>query len=163
MDYEIRLFRPEDIDSVVEINRLCLPENYPEQFFMGLHYHAPKAFFVAVVDSKIIGYVMSRIERGISHFGRRPVKKGHIVSIAVHPEYRRNGIGTSLLTSALNGMREYGAIEVYLEVRKSNEAAIAIYESIGFETKSILRGYYRDGEDAYVMSKRLVTEESEDQ
>ncbi len=160
MNFEIRQFQPEDIGSVISINRLCLPENYPEQFFMGLYYHAPKAFFVAVSEDKVIGYIMCRIERGISHFSRRPIKKGHIVSIAVRPEYRRHGIGTTLIESAINGMIEYGAIETFLEVRQSNVDAISVYESLGFKVKSVLKGYYRDGESAYLMAKRLLTEDT---
>ncbi|MGQ4912828.1 MAG: ribosomal protein S18-alanine N-acetyltransferase [Candidatus Thorarchaeota archaeon] len=153
--YTVRQFVPEDIKAVVGINQQCLPENYPEQFFLGLHYHAPKAFFVAEDDEgQVVGYIMCRIERGLSGFGRLPTKKGHIVSVAVLDHKRNMGIGTELITSAIRGMTEYGAGEFFLEVRKSNEAALAIYEKLGFSVKRVLRGYYRDGEDAYLMAKR---------
>ncbi|MHA2397130.1 MAG: GNAT family N-acetyltransferase, partial [Candidatus Thorarchaeota archaeon] len=81
--FTIRQFQPDDLKQVVSVNLRCLPENYPDQFFMGLYYHAPKAFFVAEHEGEVIGYIMCRIERGISGFGRMPVKKGHIVSVAV--------------------------------------------------------------------------------
>jgi len=48
-----------------------------------------------------------------------------------------------------------GCDEVYLEVRVSNEQAIRVYEKLGLETRSRLRGYYRDGEDAYLMAREL--------
>jgi ribosomal-protein-alanine N-acetyltransferase len=153
--FKIRQFQPDDINSVVVINQQCLPENYPEQFFLGLHYHAPKAFFVAQVDDSVIGYIMCRIERGISGFGRLPTKKGHIVSVAVMHDSRNTGIGTALISAAMKGMQDYGASEVFLEVRKTNEAAIGVYEKLGFSVKRVLRGYYRDGEDAYLMAKKL--------
>ena len=74
-DYVIREFEQNDIESVVAINRSCLPENYPDHFFMGLHYHAPQAFLIALDPEHIFGYIMCRIERGISTFGKMPVKK----------------------------------------------------------------------------------------
>ena len=107
----IRQFERDDLKSVVAINQSSLPENYPDQFFIGLHYHAPKAFLVAVEDGMVIGYIMCRIERGISSFGRKPVKKGHIVSVAVFTEHRRKGIGTELIQAAMDGMLEYGISE----------------------------------------------------
>ena len=149
--YDIREFTTDDIRQVVFINKEALPENYPDQFFLGLHYHAPKAFLVAQVDDDIVGYIMCRIERGISSFGRLPVKKGHIVSIAVLRAKRHQGIGTALVKKSMDSMKEYGAAEYFLEVRKGNEDAVSIYESLGFTVRRVLRGYYRDGEDAYLM------------
>ena len=161
-DYSIRLFEREDIDSVVSINRSSLPENYPEQFFLGLQYHAPKAFLVAVEDGKVHGYIMCRIERGISSFGKMPVKKGHIVSVAVLDSCRHKGMGTSLIKAGMEGVKEYGASEIFLEVRKTNEEAISVYEHLGYEIKRVLKGYYRDGEDAYLMAFKFpITSEEE--
>ncbi len=151
--FSLRLFHPDDIKHVVSINQRCLPENYPDQFFLGLHYHAPNAFFVAEYEGEIIGYIMCRIERGISGFGRMPVKKGHIVSVAVLTTLRNKGIGKALISAGMRGMMDYGATEFFLEVRKTNEEAIAVYEKLGYSVRRVLRGYYRDGEDAYLMVK----------
>ena len=152
--YTLRLFQPADIKDVVSINQLCLPENYPDQFFLGLHHHAPNAFHVAEYNGEIVGYIMCRIERGISGFGRLPVKKGHIVSVAVLRNMREKGIGTALINAAMEGMTGYGATEFFLEVRKSNEAAVKAYEKLGYSVRRVLRGYYRDGEDAFLMVKK---------
>jgi ribosomal-protein-alanine N-acetyltransferase len=150
-EFKIRQFEREDIESVVDINRSCLPENYPDQFFLGLFHHAPKSFLVAECDDGICGYIMCRIERGISSFGRSPVKKGHIVSVAVLSSHRHQGVGSRLVVAAMKGMKEYGASEYFLEVRKTNEDAIKLYEKLDFDIKRVLKGYYRDGEDAYLM------------
>ncbi len=149
--YNIREFHPDDIRHVVHINKEALPENYPDQFFMGLHYHAPKAFLVSEVNNEIVGYIMCRIERGISSFGRLPVKKGHIVSVAVLTSHRHKGIGTALIKGGMDAMTEYGSREFFLEVRKGNEEAVSVYETLGYSVRRVLRGYYRDGEDAYLM------------
>jgi len=161
-EFKIRPFEREDIESVVSINRTCLPENYPDQFFLGLYHHAPKAFLVAECDEGICGYIMCRIERGISSFGRAPVKKGHIVSVAVKISHRHQGVGSKLVIEAMKGMKEYGASEYFLEVRKTNEDAIKIYEKLDFEIKRVLKGYYRDGEDAYLMVRDAGASEEED-
>jgi ribosomal-protein-alanine N-acetyltransferase len=160
----VREFEKEDIEEVMRINQTCLPENYPSSFFLGLHTHAPKAFLVALHDERIIGYIMCRIERGISSFKRAfPVKKGHIVSVAVLHDYRHRGIGSHLIKLGMEGMVSYGAVEFFLEVRKSNTAAVIVYEKLGFEVGRVLKGYYRDGEDAYLMvrQKDKMSEESD--
>ena len=159
--FTIRQFQPDDIKQVVSINQRALPENYPDQFFMGLHYHAPKAFFVAEYEGEVIGYIMCRIERGISGFGRMPVKKGHIVSVAVLNTMRNKGVGTALITAGMDGMKSYGASEFFLEVRKTNEEAIGVYEKLGYSVRRVLRGYYRDGEDAYLMIKKDESSQEE--
>jgi ribosomal-protein-alanine N-acetyltransferase len=160
--FTIRQFQPDDIKQVVSVNLRCLPENYPDQFFMGLYYHAPKAFFVAEHEGEVIGYIMCRIERGISGFGRMPVKKGHIVSVAVLNALRNKGIGKALIHAGMEGMISYGASEFFLEVRKTNEEAIAVYEKLGYNVRRVLRGYYRDGEDAYLMTKNGTSKEEAD-
>ncbi|MEM1764016.1 MAG: GNAT family N-acetyltransferase, partial [Candidatus Jordarchaeales archaeon] len=70
------------------------------------------------------------------------------------------GIGRMLLERGLQAMRKYGAEEAVLEVRVSNEPAISLYKKIGFVVVKTIKGYYHDGEDAYLMCKKLV-EESE--
>jgi ribosomal-protein-alanine N-acetyltransferase len=78
-----------------------------------------------------------------------------VVSIAVMPEHRRKGIAEALMTTAMEGMRKYNAKQCYLEVRVTNEAAVGLYKKLGFEISRTVRGYYADGEDAYVMSRKL--------
>lgn len=157
--YIIRNVRLDDIDQIIKINRLSLPENYPYYFFVEHAKEYTNAFYVAEAEKgKIVGYVMPRIELGFSNFRAIPtfVKKGHIVSIAVLEEYRRKGIGTELLKASMKSMKEYyGAEEVYLEVRVSNYPAISLYEKLGFKKIKVLRGYYADGEDAYLMATPL--------
>jgi ribosomal-protein-alanine N-acetyltransferase len=146
----------DDLAKVVEINRLCLPENYTDFFFVDLYRRFPDTFYVAEKDHEILGYIMCRIEVGLSNLGLSGLmKKGHVVSVAVLPDYRRHGIGEALVTQAMQGMRQYGAKQCYLEVRITNESAVGLYKKLSFETTRTIRGYYSDGEDAYVMSKKL--------
>ena len=154
--YELRKFTMNDLGSVTRINQVCLPENYTDFFFVDLYRRWPETFLVAEENAEIVGYIMCRIEVGLSNLGLPGLaKKGHVVSVAVIPEHRRMGVGGALVTKAMEGMRKYGAKQCYLEVRVTNEEAIGLYKKLGFEVTRTIRGYYADGEDAYVMSKRL--------
>ncbi|MCX8153363.1 MAG: ribosomal protein S18-alanine N-acetyltransferase [Candidatus Bathyarchaeota archaeon] len=154
--FKLRKFKPDDLQSVMQINRLCLPENYTDYFFMDLHQRFPETFIVAEEDGRIIGYIMCRIEVGLSNIGLGGlIRKGHVVSIAVLPESRRKGVAQALLTAAMEGMRYYKAKQCYLEVRVTNVAGISLYKKLGFEISRIIEGYYSDGENAYLMTKKL--------
>jgi ribosomal-protein-alanine N-acetyltransferase len=140
----------------MHINRVCLPENYVDYFFIDLYSRFPETFIVAEENGEVVGYIMCRIEVGLSNFGFSGLmKKGHIVSIAVLPQYRHKGIGEALIKSAMEGMRLYNAKQCFLEVRVTNTPAINLYKKLGYEITRTIRGYYSDGEDAYVMSKKL--------
>jgi len=180
----VRNAREEDIPAVMEINLSSLPENYWYGFYKYLLDAYGKAFFVAEVDGQIVGYAMSRIERTrdpvllglhreLDEREEKPILSkileavkrqlgeektvGHLVSIAVRREYRGRGIGSKLLEATIKAVKDvYKAEALYLEVRVSNYTAIRLYEKFGFRKARIIRGYYRDGEDAYVMVKRLV-------
>lgn len=102
-------------------------------------------FLVAEDDSEIVGYVVA--DRVSDH----GAAVGHVKDLAVVPDRRGEGIGSRLLSSALVEVYVAGADRVKLEVRESNDAAQALYESFDFELHHVLPGYYDDGEDAYVM------------
>jgi len=158
-DFSLRKFTPEDLEEVIHINRSCLPENYIPSFFLSIYKGYPESFIVAERDGRVVGYIMCRIEKGFSS-KFKIVKKGHVISIAVLPEHRRMGIGYALMKEAMKAMHKiYGAEECYLEVRVSNEAAINLYKKLGFEISGKIKGYYLDGEDAYIMSRKLPIEE----
>lgn len=152
----LRKFAVNDLASVTQINTACLPENYTDIFFVDLYRRYPETFVVAEEDGKIVGYIMCRIEMGLSNFGLSGVaKKGHVVSVAVLPEQRRKGVGKALVLRALDGMRGYGAKQCYLEVRVTNQEAISLYKKLDFDVARTIHGYYADGEDAFVMSVKL--------
>jgi ribosomal-protein-alanine N-acetyltransferase len=154
--FKLRKFTPDDLQGVMQINRETLPENYSDYFFMDLYERFPETFIVAEEEGKIAGYIMCRVEVGLSNFGLGGlIRKGHVVSIAVLPRFRRKGVAQSLLNTAMEGMRFYKAKQCYLEVRVTNDAGVALYKKLGFEVSRTVHGYYSDGEDAYVMSKKL--------
>ncbi len=104
-----------------------------------------KGFLSSIVES-----IKSIVSKG--YYG----KAAHLISIAVLKPFRRRGIGSMLLRESMRAsVRAYGAESMYLEVRVSNEPAIKLYEKFGFRKVRMIESYYLDGEDAYVMARRL--------
>ena len=78
-----------------------------------------------------------------------------LFNIAVDPDYQRQGLGRALLEHLIDELEKRGVATLWLEVRASNAAAIALYESLGFNEATIRRNYYptTDGrEDAIIMA-----------
>lgn len=96
----------------------------------------------AVEDDRMIGFVAGD--------ARRTEGVGWIATIGVDPRYQRRGIGRALLRACEVKLKEP---RIKLTVRMSNSAAIALYESEGYQTVDIWKSYYRDGEDAVLMEK----------
>ena len=154
--FTLRRFKPADLEKVIYINQVCLPENYSKYFFLDLYERFPETFIVAEVAGEIVGYTMCRIETGLPDFGLLGIaRRGHVISIAVLPEHQGKGIGQALMEDALSKMQMHRAKECYLEVRVTNVPAIGLYKKLGFETSRTVHGYYADGEDAAVMTKKF--------
>jgi ribosomal-protein-alanine N-acetyltransferase len=155
-DYVIRRCEEQDLPAVIDINLAALPEHYSDYFFESILRELPEAFIVAEIENRVVGYIMCKIEFGFSNFRKLGfVKKGHVVSVAVLDEHRNKGVGKALMLEGINGAGVRRSDEIYLEVRVSNSGAVKMYERLGFEIKSRLRSYYRDGEDAYLMALEL--------
>ena len=81
----------------------------------------------------------------------------HVNNIAAHPDFRQQGIGSSLMQTAIAEGRRRRIAFVLLEVRASNEAAQSLYRKLGFSFVARRRDYYRfPTEDAFVMKKELT-------
>jgi ribosomal-protein-alanine N-acetyltransferase len=145
-DVEVRAAVRADLLDVFRIEKRSFEQPWPyaafEQF-LG----APG--FLIAEDDVLVGYVVADTveDRG------RPF--GHIKDIAVDPTRQREGIGRTLLSHALAALASAGAGRIKLEVRRSNRTAQSLYETFGFEFHHVREGYYEDGEDAYVMVRRL--------
>ncbi|MCJ7626488.1 MAG: ribosomal protein S18-alanine N-acetyltransferase [Anaerolineaceae bacterium] len=79
--------------------------------------------------------------------------EGHIGTIAVHPDFRQQGIASSLVTYALENIQREGVNIVFLEVRRTNIAAQVLYKKFGFHKTGVRAKYYADNqEDALVFT-----------
>ena len=135
----IRRCEEKDLPAVVEIERLSFSHPYP--LFVFKRYLSAH-FFVYEENHTITGYVIG-IKMGV---------KGLIISIAVHPFFRRRGYGKKLIEHLA---REMKAEFLEIQVRRGNTGAQKFYLSLKFEIKGIIPHYYQNGEDALIMVKRL--------
>lgn len=104
-------------------------------------------WLVAVEGGVVCGYV-----------GSQSVLDGaDMMNIAVHPDYRKQGIGYNLVDKLIDLLKAKDVISLSLEVRVSNENAINLYNKMGFEIIGKRPGYYRNPrEDAYIMRKEFA-------
>ncbi len=84
------------------------------------------------------------------------VDDADIEIILTCPSHRRKGVASALYLTAEREIIESGKQKIFLEVRQSNEGAIALYERLGFNQVSCRKKYYNDGEDAFVFVKEIV-------
>ena len=107
-DFVIRRCTESDLDGVIAVNEKELPEDYPFFFYKSILDNYPEGFLVAcpkIDQKKIVGYIMWRIERTPSKSSLKLINKGHLVSIAVSEDYRRQGIAEALLASSMPAIR----------------------------------------------------------
>jgi ribosomal-protein-alanine N-acetyltransferase len=83
----------------------------------------------------------------------------HILNLAVHPDYRRAGIGRALVQRVLDDAAAKRALSVSLEVRPENDGARALYRGFGFADHGVRKHYYGRGEDAIIMTRMLAQAE----
>ena len=142
----IRKALPSDFDKIVEVESLSFKRPYPPiLLFSLLHLHGDM-FYVALADGEVVGYAVG---------ARRRDGSGHVISIAVRPEWRGRGIGVKLMETLLDAFKERGLKRAVLEVAVSNEEAVAFYKRLGVKVITLLKDYYPWGEDAYFMVKEL--------
>lgn len=138
---------PSDLDEVMAIERTAFRYPWSSRFFLEELQVPCARSFLAEVNGKIIGYVL---------FWLLP-EEADIHNIAVHADFRRQGIGQALLQRVLEQARKRNSSRVTLEVRISNIVAQSLYQSVGFMVRGVRKGYYSDdGEDALVMTLELA-------
>ncbi len=149
----IRPYDQKDLSSIYEIERNCFSESerYTEQHLEMLGEFKRYCFLVAQenLGNTIVGYCIGVIK------STREGKIGHIISVAVHPNYRRRGIGIGLVKELMRRLKD-AATYFRLEVKMTNNAARKFYCKLGFNYEYILRNYYGKGKDAVVMRMRGV-------
>ena len=107
------------------------------------------SMWVREAGGEIIGYYALMAAAG----------EAHLLNLTIAPMWRRRGLGRDLLEHCLARACDHCAASLFLEVRTSNTAAIALYHSSGFVDLAVRRGYYpaREGrEDALIMKKDLT-------
>jgi ribosomal-protein-alanine N-acetyltransferase len=168
--YSIRPMEPGDIPSVVAIDRLSFPTPWSASSYAYELKHRNSSFFYVLLkldsaedsppergwrrwlhsatglrQSRVIGYVGIRLRDAGTH----------ISTIAIHPDWRGNGLGELLLLTVIEQSTRMERGIVTLEVRPSNKTAQRLYQKYGFRFTGIHEGYYRDGENAWLMAVEI--------
>jgi RimJ/RimL family protein N-acetyltransferase len=166
MTWEIRRAAPGDAAALVELARTvgAEPEGWliadgdwrtpseERRYLRAVRRHSHAAVFVAEAPEGIVGRLS---------IARDPHPASEHVAdlgLMVAAEHRRQGIGRALMTAAEAWAREAGVRKLELHVFPHNEAAIALYEDLGYEREGFRRGQYRRGRtflDAVLMAKQL--------
>jgi ribosomal-protein-alanine N-acetyltransferase len=138
----------DDLDEIVEIEGLSFPRPWSRQAFV--EELRREISTIAVLRQKETGRLVAYINFWTVH------DEVHVLNLATHPECRRRGLARRLIEHAVEIGLARGAREVTLEVRRSNEAAIALYKRSGFSVVGLRTRYYENGEDAILMALKLV-------
>ncbi len=142
--FRLRPARKKDLETIFFIERQSFPTPWSVTSFYYEH-QKPYATLWVVENcyGKIVGYICFwMIEDEV-----------HLVNIAVSPESRRQGVASFMLKTMIRYARHKKAKRIFLEVRETNRAAIALYQKLGFKIDGRRKGYYSDTkEDAILMS-----------
>jgi ribosomal-protein-alanine N-acetyltransferase len=143
----IRRARLTDVKSIWDIERLSFPAPWSLWCFLSELGNPNSHILVAGPPQpqswETRGYIVYWVV----------AQEMHIMNLAVHPQYRRQGVARALLEESLSRARALGAAVAWLEVRPSNQPAQALYESFGFQKVGMRPRYYADNqEDALLMA-----------
>ena len=140
----IRRMTLDDVARVAEIDRLSFSLPWSERSFRYEVTQNPASRgWVTEIEKHVVAMLVLWLI----------VDEAHIATIAVHPDFRRQGIGEQVLLAALQASRMEGARRAFLEVRAGNVAAQAMYRKYGFVVDGRRAKYYKDNnEDAILMS-----------
>ncbi len=142
----IRSMTEADLDAVAGLEVACFSIPWSRRMIQDELDNDRARYLVAAVEGQVAGY------GGVWIL----FDEGHITNIAVHPRFRKSGIGRNLLGTMIELMKQEGVLSATLEVRRGNAAAVALYRSFGFSVEGVRRGYYTDnGEDALLMWVRF--------
>ena len=142
----IRPAEEDDISRILEIEREAISPPWSHGGLLGEIYSNDTFFALAVMEKTVLGFVILRCS----------ADESELYQIAVDASHRRRGIADMLMKAAMDHSRSCGQLAIYLEVRKSNEAAMNLYKKHGFKKTGQRKGYYTEPtEDAVIMSLEI--------
>lgn len=140
----IRPAQSADLESLTELEAECFPTPWSPS---GLRTELtrPGGEFLLALAPRPVGYACFLVVAG----------EAELLRIGVGPSARRAGVGQALLREGLARLKRREVTLCHLEVAANNRGAIALYERLGFRQRGRRAGYYRDGVDALLFSRRV--------
>jgi [ribosomal protein S18]-alanine N-acetyltransferase len=145
--FSIRRMVAEDLDVVLELQKKAFAHPWSPELFRRELTHDWSSIYLAEEPGptgkpQLLGFIIFWLVHD----------EIHVLNIATEPTQRRKGVARTLMSQALERGRQHKCSLATLEVRRSNEAAILLYKSMGFRAVGVRPNYYVDeGEDAIVM------------
>ena len=132
------------VSQVAQLERICFSDPWSENSVASELKNPLSLWLVAMDGETVAGYIGSQSVEG----------EADMMNVAVHPDYRRQGIARLLVTELVAALAKKGVSSLALEVRASNVPAISLYEQLGFVQVGRRPNYYRNPkEDAYILRK----------
>jgi ribosomal-protein-alanine N-acetyltransferase len=136
--------KAEHVPQVAALEKLCFADPWSEMSIASELRSIWSYWVVAVADDQVVGYIGSQSS----------CDETDVMNVAVHPDWRRRGIAESLIVNLIAELKNRGSHALMLEVRVSNDGAIALYEKLGFHQVGCRKNYYRNPkEDALILRK----------
>lgn len=146
MKYQIREMTIDDINDVIVGEEKIFGESLGyDMLYSELTLNPYAYYFILEIDGKVGGYIGTWIE----------LERAEIVNFYVDEEYQGMGFGSMMLDFFISVCEASNVPNISLEVRESNERAIGLYESYGFEFSHKREKYYKDSENALVLIKQM--------
>ena len=132
------------VSQIAELEKICFNDPWSENSIASELGNRLSHWLVVLDGEKVVGYVGSQTVLG----------ETDMMNIAVHPDYRKQGIATELIEALIQVLKERGSHSLMLEVRESNDPAKELYLKMGFKLVGIRKNYYRNPkENALILRK----------
>ena len=139
----IRAMSESDLDEIIAIEKKSFADPWSQRLFREtLLFPHSVNFVLESPGGEVVGYLNLYLI----------AQEGHLLNLAIHPAWRRQGLATAMLAHTIQYLRQRQALQLFLEVREKNQSAIRLYRKLGFEVVGKRKKYYAEtNEDALVM------------
>lgn len=139
----IRAMSESDLDEIIAIEKKSFADPWSQRLFREtLLFPHSVNFVLESPGGEVVGYLNLYLI----------AQEGHLLNLAIHPAWRRQGLATAMLAHTIQYLRQRQALQLFLEVREKNQSAIGLYRKLGFEVVGKRKKYYAEtNEDALVM------------
>ena len=147
MDIEIRKMELSDLEQIEDILESDFDDFWNASIFKQELQNENSYYLVAILDGEVVGFAGYMLI----------LDEADITNVVVRKDMRNRGIATKLLERLLDLIEPMSKIElITLEVNENNEPAIKLYEKFGFNQEGLRKNYYKDHQNALILSKKLI-------
>jgi ribosomal-protein-alanine N-acetyltransferase len=149
----IRWMIRRDMPEVLQTEQESFEYSWTEEDFLRCLRQRNCIGMVAEQGERVVGFMIYELHKA----------KLHILNFAVHPQFRRAGVGAQMVAKLISKLSSHRRTRITLEVRETNLGAQLFFRNQGFKAMRVLRAFYEDsGEDAFLMQYRLADDNGDD-